>query len=83
MSRSKPCACQTPAPHHPRCTLRENHGEHARVDAYVSLAAIASVIAIAAGTPILDPVIGLGLHQLSAAAAMKQASPRPQPMAGA
>jgi divalent metal cation (Fe/Co/Zn/Cd) transporter len=36
-------------------------GEHARVDAYVSLAVIASVIAIAAGAPILDPVIGLGM----------------------
>jgi cation diffusion facilitator family transporter len=36
-------------------------GEHARVDAYVSLAVIASAIAIAAGAPILDPVIGLGM----------------------
>lgn len=36
-------------------------GEHARVDAYVSLAVIASVLAIAAGVPILDPVIGLGM----------------------
>jgi cation diffusion facilitator family transporter len=34
-------------------------GDHARVDAYVSLAVIASAIAIAAGTPILDPIIGL------------------------
>jgi cation diffusion facilitator family transporter len=34
-------------------------GEHARVDAYVSLAVIASAVAIAAGAPILDPIIGL------------------------
>ncbi len=36
-------------------------GEHARVDAYVSLGVIASAVAIAAGVPILDPVIGLGM----------------------
>ena len=36
-------------------------GDHARVDAYVSLAVIASAIAIAAGAPILDPIIGLGM----------------------
>jgi Co/Zn/Cd efflux system component len=36
-------------------------GNHARVDAYVSLAVIASAIAIAAGAPILDPVLGLGM----------------------
>jgi cation diffusion facilitator family transporter len=36
-------------------------GEHARVDACVSLAVIASAIAIAAGAPVLDPVIGLGM----------------------
>jgi len=36
-------------------------GEHARVDAYVSLAVIASAVAIAAGAPILDPLIGLGM----------------------
>jgi cation diffusion facilitator family transporter len=36
-------------------------GDHARVDAYVSLAVIASALAIAAGTPILDPLIGLGM----------------------
>ena len=36
-------------------------GDHARVDAYVSLAVIASAIAVAAGAPILDPVIGLGM----------------------
>jgi hypothetical protein len=39
----------------------EGHGEHAHVDAYVSLAVIASAIAIAAGAPILDPLIGLGM----------------------
>jgi divalent metal cation (Fe/Co/Zn/Cd) transporter len=36
-------------------------GEHARVDAYVSLAVIASAIAIAAGAPLLDPLIGLAM----------------------
>ncbi len=36
-------------------------GDHARVDAYVSLAVIASAVAIAAGAPILDPVIGLAM----------------------
>jgi cation diffusion facilitator family transporter len=36
-------------------------GEHARVDAYVSLAVIASAAAIAIGIPILDPLIGLGM----------------------
>jgi cation diffusion facilitator family transporter len=36
-------------------------GEHARVDAYVSLAVIASAVVIAAGAPILDPLIGLGM----------------------
>jgi cation diffusion facilitator family transporter len=36
-------------------------GDHAGVDAYVSLAVIASAVAIAAGAPILDPLIGLGM----------------------
>lgn len=36
-------------------------GDHARVDAYVSLAVIASALAIMAGAPILDPIIGLGM----------------------
>jgi len=36
-------------------------GDHARVDAYVSLAVIASATAIAVGLPILDPLIGLGM----------------------
>jgi cation diffusion facilitator family transporter len=36
-------------------------GNHARADAYVSLAVIASAIAIAAGAPILDPIIGLAM----------------------
>jgi cation diffusion facilitator family transporter len=36
-------------------------GDHARIDAYVSLAVVASAVAIAAGAPILDPVIGLGM----------------------
>lgn len=34
-------------------------GNHARADAYVSLAVIASAFAIALGIPILDPLIGL------------------------
>jgi cation diffusion facilitator family transporter len=36
-------------------------GEHARVDAYVSVGVIASAVAIAAGVAILDPIIGLGM----------------------
>jgi cation diffusion facilitator family transporter len=36
-------------------------GDHARVDAYVSLAVVASALAIAAGAPVLDPLIGLGM----------------------
>lgn len=36
-------------------------GNHARVDGYVSLGVIASSIAIAAGVPILDPLIGLAI----------------------
>jgi cation diffusion facilitator family transporter len=36
-------------------------GNHARADAYVSLAVIASAIAIALGAQILDPLIGLGI----------------------
>lgn len=36
-------------------------GDHALADAYVSLAVIASAIAIAGGVPILDPIIGLAL----------------------
>jgi cation diffusion facilitator family transporter len=36
-------------------------GEHARVDAYVSLAVIASAVAIAIGAPLLDPLIGLAM----------------------
>lgn len=36
-------------------------GAHARADAYVSLAVVASAVAIAVGVPILDPLIGLGI----------------------
>jgi cation diffusion facilitator family transporter len=36
-------------------------GHHARVDAYVSLAVIASAIVVAVGAPISDPIIGLGI----------------------
>lgn len=36
-------------------------GNHARADAYVSLAVIASAIAVAVGAPIADPLIGLGI----------------------
>ncbi len=34
-------------------------GEHARADAYVSLAVIASALVVAIGLPIADPIIGL------------------------
>jgi divalent metal cation (Fe/Co/Zn/Cd) transporter len=36
-------------------------GDHARADAYVSLAVITSAVAIAAGAPILDPIVGLAM----------------------
>jgi divalent metal cation (Fe/Co/Zn/Cd) transporter len=36
-------------------------GDHARADAYVSLAVVASAIAVALGAPVLDPLIGLGI----------------------
>ncbi len=36
-------------------------GNHARADAYVSLAVIASAIVVALGLPIADPLIGLGI----------------------
>jgi cation diffusion facilitator family transporter len=36
-------------------------GEHARADAYVSLAVIASALVVAAGLPIADPLIGLAI----------------------
>lgn len=36
-------------------------GNHARADAYVSLAVVASAIVVALGLPIADPLIGLGI----------------------
>jgi len=36
-------------------------GAHARADAYVSLAVVASAAAVALGADILDPLIGLGI----------------------
>jgi cation diffusion facilitator family transporter len=36
-------------------------GAHARADAYVSLAVIASALAVAAGAPVADPLIGLAI----------------------
>lgn len=36
-------------------------GHHARADAYVSLAVIASAIVVALGAPVADPIIGLGI----------------------
>ena len=36
-------------------------GNHARADAYVSLAVIASAAAVALGAPVADPLIGLGI----------------------
>jgi divalent metal cation (Fe/Co/Zn/Cd) transporter len=36
-------------------------GHHARADAYVSLAVIASAVAVAIGVPIADPLIGRGI----------------------
>jgi cation diffusion facilitator family transporter len=36
-------------------------GDHARADAYVSLGVVASAAAVAAGAPVLDPLIGLAI----------------------
>jgi cation diffusion facilitator family transporter len=36
-------------------------GNHARADAYVSLAVVASAAAVALGAPLADPLIGLGI----------------------
>jgi cation diffusion facilitator family transporter len=36
-------------------------GNHARADAYVSLAVIASAVVVAIGVPVADPLIGLGI----------------------
>ena len=36
-------------------------GNHARADAYVSLAVIATAIVVALGAPVADPLIGLGI----------------------
>jgi len=36
-------------------------GNHARADAYVSLAVVASAVAVAVGVPVADPLIGLGI----------------------
>ena len=36
-------------------------GNHARADAYVSLAVIASAVVVAIGVPIADPLIGLAI----------------------
>ncbi len=36
-------------------------GNHARADAYVSLAVVASAVVVALGLPIADPLIGLGI----------------------
>ena len=36
-------------------------GNHARADAYVSLAVIASAAVVAIGIPAADPLIGLGI----------------------
>lgn len=36
-------------------------GDHARADAYVSLAVVASAVAVALGAQVLDPLIGLGI----------------------
>jgi cation diffusion facilitator family transporter len=39
----------------------EADGAHARADAYVSLAVVASAIVVALGAPIADPLIGLAI----------------------
>jgi divalent metal cation (Fe/Co/Zn/Cd) transporter len=36
-------------------------GDHARADAYVSLAVVLSAIVVALGAPLADPIIGLAI----------------------
>ncbi|MBW3654162.1 MAG: cation transporter [Actinobacteria bacterium] len=47
-------------PHGPSPALVAD-GAHARADAYVSLAVVASALAIAAGAEVADPLIGLAI----------------------
>ncbi len=57
-----------------RAFLHENHrgvlatrgasGHHAKADAYVSLAVVASAIAVSFGLTLADPLIGLGISVL-------------------
>lgn len=54
-----PCVTPTHTPGQTPAPIAD--GDHARTDAYVSLAVIASATAIAAGAPILDPIIGLAM----------------------
>ena len=52
---------RTRAGHHLNSPALIADGNHARADAYVSLAVVASAFVVAAGFPIADPLIGLGI----------------------
>jgi cation diffusion facilitator family transporter len=52
---------RTRAGHHLNSPALIADGNHARADAYVSLAVVASAFVVAAGLPIADPLIGLGI----------------------
>jgi len=41
--------------------VRVGDGNHARADAYVSLAVIATTAVVAIGLPVGDPLIGMGI----------------------
>ena len=60
-------------------------GHHARADAYVSLAVIASAAVVAIGLPIADPLIGLAITvvilRITVAVVGDGARPRPSPLA--
>jgi len=62
-------------------------GAHARADAYVSLAVVASAIAVAAGASVADPLIGLGITIVILKITLDswktvRAAPAPAPQAG-
>ena len=52
-----------PAPATPGHPALIADGNHARADAYVSLAVVAAAAAVAVGVPILDPIIGITHHR--------------------
>lgn len=52
---------ETQIPQKPQSPALIADGNHARADAYVSLAVVGSALAVALGAQILDPLIGLAI----------------------